>query len=409
MFDPSPHIEKFNFYDEVGIFIKHGDNLINMISQNKTYSNVEAKFFALNSFGYTFEFTQNAMQTLVDCEVSRAEEIGKHITSWIFAGLSILIIFMGILIGYVIYMNRNFDKFWNFIIKTSQSSYLDRRTTCIERLSRVHGIDYKQDSSIEYYRNKKFTRKVRSRIYVRYFWRLLIFLLVASSYYIILNFYLYDLCENSLVHRPKLLLSLISKRALLSRMSVFARDIPSKSSLRWMPMSYGLADSKLEFLSSNEGFKFANSEIRNKNFLKLLTSGMKRNIFEARHTNDYYLQQGTYAASNIMYIDAKFISTSTAGTSSVTQFAYYIGNETALQNVMGIDYDIIDHDSKNVIQRELNLIIYVTIIFSSALLMLFLFFYLPFIQNEKCQLKKLKALITIVPSGRTDSKSEKMI
>ncbi|CAG9322462.1 unnamed protein product [Blepharisma stoltei] len=405
IFEPNPHIEKLNFYDEVTLFIKHGDNLVKMIETNETYSNIDTRFFNLNSFGLTFEITLKAMQGLVDCEVNRVIGIENAITSWIFIGLALLATFVGILIAYVVYMTKNYDRFWNFIKKTLKISYLDLKATYIERLSKIHGVDYESDQNQDHRRSKRPTKEIRSRIYLKYIWRLSIFLVIASSYYFILKFHLYDRCETFLINRPKLLLNLISKRTLLSRMSVFARDTASNSTLRWVPNSYAVANSQKEFTISNAEFKISINKIREKRFLNLLAEDMKNKIFEAWDSESYYLKQGTYAACNIMYIDSKFISN--VGQPVISDFSNYIGNGTAIQKALWTDYDIIDQDTKDIIKNELNLLIYVTVIFSSALVLLFVFFYLPFIYTEKAVLENLKVLITIIPSSRVDLKGEK--
>ncbi|CAG9322461.1 unnamed protein product [Blepharisma stoltei] len=406
IFEPKPHIEKFNFYDEVGLFIKHGESLVRMVENNLTYSNVDTKFFNLNSFGYTFEFTLNAMQGLVDCEVARVRDIEVEITSWIFFGLGLLAIFVGVLIAYVVYMTKKYDQFWNFIKRVLHKSYLDLKATYIERLSKIHGIDYVSDTSQDHHRNKKHSQRIQSRIYIKYIWRLSIFLIIASCYYFILNFKLYDQCETFLVDRPKLLLNLVSKQTLLSRMSVFARDTIALTTLRWIPTSYGVSNSTAELKKSNLQFKNLNSQIRDKKFLRLMTENMKKKIFENWDTNNKYLKHGTYLASNIMHIDSLFISTLPLGLSSITQFGYYIGNETAVQNSLAIDYDIIDQDTKDIIKNQLTTLIFVTAAFSSALILLFIFFYLPFIYAEKNSLANLKVLISIIPSSRVDIKCE---
>ncbi|CAG9322463.1 unnamed protein product [Blepharisma stoltei] len=409
IFEPSVHIEKFNFYDEVGLFIKHGDNLINLISKNLTYTNTDVKFFGINCFGLTFEITQNAMQGLVNCEVQRVTDIKSEIASWIYFGLGLLGMFVAMLIGYVIYMTKKYDQFWNFIKKVLHRSYLDLKATYIERLSKIHGIDYESDQNQDHRRSKRRSKQIKTRIYLKYIWRLSIFLVIASCYFFILKFHLYEQCENYLINRPRLLLNLISKRTQLTRMSVFARDIASNSILRWVPKSYAVANSKTEFKLSNAKFKVLNTQIREKRFLNLMTDDVKKRIFEIWDINNGHIQQGTYAACNLMHIDSKFISTAEPGPANVIQFGYYIGNETAVQEVLGIDYDIVDKDSKDVISNQLNLLIWVTALFSSALVLLFIFFYLPFIYSEKAALANLKVLVSIIPSSRVDLKDEKWL
>ncbi|CAG9322467.1 unnamed protein product [Blepharisma stoltei] len=409
IFDPSPHIEKFNFYDEVGIFLKHGNNLVNMIAQNKTYSNVDARFFGLNSFGYTFEFTHGAMSGLVDCEVNRVKETDTKITALIFVGLGLLAIFTGILIGYSILMARSNDNFWNFVNQSSQISFFYLRESCLERLSEVHGVNYSKDNNIEnhYPKIKRYYRKIHSKLYIKYIWRISIFLAIASCYYFTLKFSLYDQCETYLINRPKLLLNLLARRVLLSRMSVFARDIGTSSYLRWIPNSYGLASSKLEFSTSSEEFKLSNHELRSKDFLKLLSDDLKTGWFETIRTDDYYLHLGTYVAANIIYMEAKYISVTPANIGTVIAYSNYIGNETALQETFGVNYDIVDQDSKDTIKSELYKLIYMTVIFSSALILLYIFFYHPFIYSEKCWLSKLKLLMSIIKNS-DDLISEKL-
>ncbi|CAG9322458.1 unnamed protein product [Blepharisma stoltei] len=411
IFEPSTHISKFNFYDEINLFIKHGDSLIDLISNNRTYTMEDVKFFGLNSLGFTYKVTQNAMNDLVDCEVNRVKHIGKYINSLIFTGLGLLLLFIGILAGYAIYMNRYYDEFWNFIKQISLICWADLKAIYIDRLLKIHGIDYKTDQTpVVYSKRLKTTKKIQSRIYIKYLWRLSIFLVIAACYYFILQFYLYNKCENYLIDRPKLILNLITKRTLLSRMSVFARDIASTSNLRWFPNSYALPQSKNAFCSTSRKFKIENSKLRNSNFLSLMTQNMKTRLFEEwDSTNDYYLHHGSYIASNLIYLEARFLSNTPSGLENVPYFSNYIGNESALQVALDSDYDIIDKNSKEIIKDQLKLLIFVTIAFSLALIFLFLFLYLPFIYKEKNSLNKLKALISIVPSTNIDLRNENLL
>ncbi|CAG9325531.1 unnamed protein product [Blepharisma stoltei] len=400
-FSPSSHISKYNLFDGIAQFISHGDNLYNLLSHGN-YSLNEVKFIVLNSLGFTFQYASTAMQNLVDCETVRIQEIGTNITALLFLGIGILMIFVGALIGYVININKNYDEFWNFIKKVSFLSCLELKRACIERLVTVHGINYEIDGNFEMARPKKMNVKIKSKIYLKFVWRLCIILAISSAYYTVSKFYLYDKCEESLINRPKLLHNMVYKRSLLSRMSVFARDCTSPSNLLWYTNSYGFKNSRTEYNWTSMEFKHTNYDIRQKNFLKLMSDDMKRRIFENWDSENAYLKFGTFAASNLMFLDSINIAAKT-GLRPIPEYAAYIGNVSALQYALESDFDDIDQDSKNIITQEVNWLIYVNIAFSIVLALIFLLYYLPFIAFEKKSLRKLQVLASVIPNTKIDT------
>ncbi|CAG9325530.1 unnamed protein product [Blepharisma stoltei] len=401
-FEPSPHMTKYNIYDEVELYISHGEELITLLSDN-SYDLDDVKFFVLNSLGFSFEYINIALQSLTDCEVNRVEEIGLSVSLWLYVGVSFLGFFFFILIGCALWINKKYDDFWNFIRKITHLAFLETKRACIQRLSSVHGLEYEVKTYTTQAKIAKSKERITSGVYVKYIWRLFVFVILTTMYFTLSKFYFYDQCENFLHSRPRLLQNLVVKRAQLSRMSVFARDCTSPSNIIWFPNSYGFKNSRIEYNLSSTEFKAMNFELRKKEFLDLMSHEMKVRIFEIWDTTDFYIQQGTFAASNLLFLDSINIAAVT-GFRPIPEYAAFMGNVSALQYSLGVDFDTIDQDSKDIISDQLNWLIYETIIFIIALVLLFMFFYMPFIRAEKKTLRKLQVLTSIIPNIRIDER-----
>ncbi|CAG9320311.1 unnamed protein product [Blepharisma stoltei] len=393
-FDKSqPVMTKSNLYDAVDKFILNWENLISAVTKNETFIKY-IKFIVMNSADFSYEYSNIAMSGLVDCEVERVNSFGTNIKILLVAGLVLLALFVSIIIGYIVMASKSYDNFWNFMFNNSQVSLIQLKREAIDRLFAFHGIDYHSENIENDQRAHKHS-KIKTDINKKYIWRLMIFFVIAASYYLLTYFYLYVQCETSMMNRPKLLSNINLKRALLSRIGFFARDTYSPYLIRIFPKLYEFSSSRKIFERSVALYNEKDKEFRKKKYKKLMSKNLLRQIYETSDSSIPKLHYGARTGADFTIFEAYYISSQKSIESSY--MPTFINLTREVQNEIGAQFLELDKNSKDVINSQLNDIILCTVSYSIALCILFFCYYLPYLNNESKQFTKLLILPTLLP------------
>ncbi|CAG9325535.1 SPG7_5 [Blepharisma stoltei] len=399
----SPHLEFFNLYDTVQLFISAGQAIISKINKKEPIIG-EARFIMINSLGYSYAAIGNTFNSLVTCEVDRVDTIGVKISIFSYIGIAIVGLFNIALIYYVLLINKTYDNFWNFVRKLSSLSYVDLRAACIDRLSTIHGIDYDLLDDAIHFRSLGHENKIlKSKIYKKYLYNLLIFFIIGCWYFLFTKYYLYDNCRKSMINRPYLLQNFAYKRVALSRLSLFSIDTFVRQYANWFPISYDFGNSWYENHEASLVLDEENIKSRISIFKELMSEGLKKRIFKGVDSDNQILSFGTLTASNVFYFDSVDIAAVT-GQKSIEDVEEFIRGIYQLQTEMGVNFDMANHDSKNLIDLQLSYIVNTAIGFSITLLMLFFAYYYPLLRHEKIALEKLQVMTALIPRSNNNLK-----
>ncbi|CAG9317131.1 unnamed protein product [Blepharisma stoltei] len=393
--EKKPKISDENIYNMIGEFIYHGQNMISDVKSNKGNYKEHAKFLVINGLGLAYKYTENAIKDIEECEIDKIKMIGLNVVLFLTAGVIATSIWVGVIFWFIVLMSRNYDKFWNFLLNNAQFSLLLLKSAVIDRLLTIHGIEYKNDENIS--RNfYKIKRRVATKIYIKYTIRLLIFFAITLNYYLLVQLYLYPICETSLINRPKLLNNFNLRRSLLSRVSIFAREKSSFYLKETFPTIYDFADPKIMLNKTAASLFDKNDELRQKEFSNLMSKELRDEIYE-QIKGTSMLSFGSFTSIEIAKYDLYDIANKNyVSKEEMEELSYHI---TCIENQINLEYQMANHDSKSIIDSQVNVIIYASVFYSVALLVLFCFYYFPSINSEIKQLNLYSILPSILQIG----------
>ncbi|CAG9317112.1 unnamed protein product [Blepharisma stoltei] len=388
----SPKIQYENMYNTLEIFLLHARSMMDALNNNKTYKTY-AKFLILNGLGQTYDYFNHTILSLEDCAVNQIESIGDVINTLLIWGFFTLGILLAIIFVFIYLAARKIDEFWNFFIKNLQIPMMKLKSEAMERLIYAHNTEANPEDSASSSRIKK-KRKVRTWIEINFTWKILLFIIISASYYFLLYFYLYPDCQSYMTNRPKLLNVFNIRRSLVSRLSIFARDLYSPYFSKTFLSSYGFPNSSYMMYLNAEILKEKNKELRKGKFMKIMSGQLKQRIFESSNLTSPILKFGSETAVEISSYDTINVAYSPSLPPAVV--LNYVSVLKVVQNYIDIEFQLADHDSHIIIDSQLNIIIAATIIYSVIFCGLFFIYYLPFLQYQIKVLNWLSFLIEVI-------------
>ncbi|CAG9317113.1 unnamed protein product [Blepharisma stoltei] len=390
--EKSPYVIYENMYNAIESFLFHIRNMNDALKNNKTYK-MHSKFLILNGLGQTYDSLNHTILDLEDCAISQIESIGNLIYLLILWGIIILAILFGTILLFIYLTARKIDEFWNFFIKKFQISMMKLKSEAMERLIYAHNTEASPEESVNTGRIKT-KRKVRTWIEITFTWKILIFVVISASYYFLMYFYLYPDCQSYMINRPKLLNIFNLRRSLVSRVSIFSRDVYTPYFKNNFISLYGFANSHTVTDVDVKILKEKNKELREEKFMKIMSKELKEKIFESSNLTHPLLKYGSETAIEISIDDNYYIAANpTLPPLGVFQ---YVAVLQILQNNIDMEFQLADGDSHDAIERQLNVIIATTAIYIIIFCGLYFIYYLPFLHYQIKQLNWLSYLIEIL-------------
>ncbi|CAG9320301.1 unnamed protein product [Blepharisma stoltei] len=390
-----PKISYANLYNTIGKFIFHGKSLIANINNKQDYKG-NSKFLVMNGLDFAYEYTDIAMKGIKKCEIVRVKSNGSIIRALLILGFCALIFLEFIIIGFIILVSIKHDEFWNFLLNNAQLSLSKLKFSSVERLMTIHGVNYNSDMKMEREKFLNKNRKVKTFLYIKYSWRIMIFFTIAASYYLLIGTFLYPNCEKSMTNRPELLSNFNLRRSLLSRLSIFSRDIYQPYIILNFPSNYSFANSYAMLYKTLDDLNLLNKEIRQNKFSSLMSQELMDSLFEKSNSSLPVLHYGTESSINTIVWDLENLAARTTLQPGDVTVAF-LSQVTQIQNEIGYEFGLVDDDSKEIINNQLNIIIEVTALYSASLCVLYFLYYLPYLNGQIKLLKKFAILPTILP------------
>ncbi|CAG9317105.1 unnamed protein product [Blepharisma stoltei] len=265
----------------------------------------------------------------------------------------------------------------------------------IERLASVHGVDSSIDSNMELQRVGSVNRKVKMTIYLQYIWRIMLFFIIAASYYLLIYCYLYPICESSMLYRPHLLSNFISRRLLVVRLSLISKEIYYNYNYQKIPELYPFKNSVAAQDAMIGLLKLQNKEIRHEKYAILMSSDLRERVYETIDSQLATLKQGSEASTADLMFDIETLIYWVPSIIDIKKFDYQVD---LLLNEIAEEFKLADKDSIDVINRQLDTIVNTTVIYSIAVCALFFLYYLPYLNYQIGQLKRFSVLPSILPA-----------
>lgn len=393
-FTPDPELKKISLFDTIGIFIQSIESLKKAAITRQGYDD-EIQFLIVNSLEYTYDNIKDSMSGLVKCENDRVIMIGGYIKILMLVGVILVNVCVAVLAFYMLKITKKHTGFWIFIKKSISKSYKQVKQILLDRLATVHGLE--QCLELGYVTKlKNINFKINTKTHRRFSWRLTFFVVISLSFYGVTAFHFYEICENYMVDRPRALENLIYRRSSLAKISYFARDSGNNLNYKWYPKSYDFRNSKSELDNLRDMHELYSKNYRKIALLSKLSKNYQQRAWESIENECLSARYGTVAGVSLLIFDAYDIS-SLGDRKNDDEIWQFIENFMCVQDALNVNYNMIDVESKKIINDQLNLIIYTTLVFSVALALSYVFYYLPFLDGEIKMLENCRILPQMIP------------
>lgn len=154
----------YSLYDSLQVLINRAVSLVEAGKSRAEYQN-DFAYITANALGYTYEYTNSSTLKLLECEENEILAIGFNIKIFLMSGIFIVCLFVLIFVWSICMVNKEYNKFWNMIFKDCKSSLVELRQSCIDRLFKVHGIEYNTENVENSTVSKRIKSKLKSKIY----------------------------------------------------------------------------------------------------------------------------------------------------------------------------------------------------------------------------------------------------
>ncbi|CAG9328658.1 unnamed protein product [Blepharisma stoltei] len=394
-FNSGEMLRKYNLYDALSMFIDYTQKLMSDAKSRKGYED-DIKWLMINGVTYSLKYVHKVSKDLLECEKNTKSDKSMVINVLFIIGILICAIFIALLMAFGYFLKTVYDKFWSNLKKSVTLSSDFLKSTIFERLLSVHS----QDSIYydTYYNNSKklSSYHIKTTLAKRLFYRLSLIIIISLCFYLVMIFFLYKQCQESMIDRSRLLQNFKFRSILISRLALYIKEINDNLFLKYYPESYAFTDPYTEFYKTIDEYDFEYKKLLSSKWDYLLSKDIKESLFESTNYPLAYMKFGLISASELVISDSLFLS---RVYSDSLYSKYYISTIT-LQSGLSSSFTLADASSKDYIDSQLNSMVSLTILFSAILGTLSLFYYLPYLRQEKKFLDKACFLLEIIMNSK---------
>lgn len=392
-FDGStPEQVSYNLIDFLDIYVKNAVFFIEKFSDQQDYRQ-NLQFLIANGIGDVKYSVYHALDGLIGCEESKIEDIYGENYILIIVGIVTLSVFIIILGVYIEFYNKNYNRLWNLIKEYSHAAYFLLKANCLERLTIVHGTEQLEENTYSTKKTQKISNPVKFSIYLRFLILISCLIIVTLINYSVVHLYLYPKCKSILIEHPRGLVNFTYAKTLIPLINFWNREVTVFGSS--LGISNLLPDSLLFKSPTVELYtsifysnSLATSNIKDK---KKMNDELSEGIFVSKDSETIELTYGTHAAVKNFIFDSLNIIALDERVERITDYSI------KLQEDIEENFVNFKHDTEESIENYMNYMIYAGIIYCVVMFLLFLFYYLPFINRQIKILGEMEIIIGIIP------------
>ncbi|CAG9317504.1 unnamed protein product [Blepharisma stoltei] len=393
-----------NLYDAVSNMLSYAYPYSGLIENDLDHKDSEF-YLIVNHLGQFYNYVNGSFSGFISCEKDRLASETMNINYLTIMGLCVLGICTLVLIPIAKRLQDNFNGLLNHVKKLAHSSYYELHQNCLNRLSTVH--DFSQDN--EDLKRPKFQDvEIKSREGYHLMLLCFVFILFSSGYYIIVTFWLYPSCTSLLDQRFDFMEFWYVRSASISEVAFWTREtsLRGNNTLEQLLNShYNFQKPPNELFNAIKKFMITSKDVEDLDNRNMYSSYLIQFIFENQtNPKNIMWKYGSFPASNVIILDSYYQAFSNAAIPS--DLALWYTRASILQNAIKNITDMADIASKTVIEERLNDIIYITAGYCVFCVLLYIFFYTPFVAFEKRKISRLQSITSLVPSGFFQKKDE---
>lgn len=368
------------------------------IESNSTEYKANLYFIIYNGLGISFKETRKAMVGLSKCEHDRVIELNDVRTLLLVVAMVVSGFLASFLAFYILYSDRVINTLWESLQKKVHAGYYEFRQILLERLSQLHDQqnDY-EEMDANLYKQHKPQKYWHS---VRYIKRFIMFFIIAGVLYIVTSYVFYEHIHNYLYYRPTLMYAIISRRISLTELCFFSNEIEYQYTSFSLDKSFddynALPDMKKSYKIALADLLETKNTMRDPPVMALMSEGLEEMIFQSIDEVPTFLSFGTYPAMAYLNFESQYISYNNKKDEDGF-IKNYINQMNVMTNQLRIASDYCNSDSKHLIGEQLDYLKYFIICFSICVIVLYVFYYNPYLAKEQKILKRLTKVITVLP------------
>lgn len=370
-----------------------------MITKEKAYSQ-ELFYVIANGVVFSLDFIIEQTINSATCSKNRSFKVNFTKNIIMFLGISVLFLSIAYVIFFVVSLSKKINDLWSFLSKLSNNAYKSCVATYTNRLSIVNGIE---ESEINEHLIKENSKIIKFNINFsqiwRYIWRIFIFSGLSISFYLLITLYYCSEIENYIVIRAELITDFIQKNNLLFLMNFYIVEFFCTGSQYEIKVYYPQinfvdhAAEKIDSLISN--YESIKNNIKDKDYIKCMPSQAYTSIFEGNDTSSTpYINYGLYSALEFIVQDTSYVK----GTFDYNYHDTYTKISTEIFQNQEYISALIDNELKSAMNYTFTIILIATILYSLISLLLYFCMYIPYLNKEAKQLKKIQSLCKLVGS-----------
>lgn len=355
-------------------------------------------FIIFNGFGYPKTKILNVLEELKSCEESRISNLTNVKNYLLICAICCLFVQAGLLALYMIKTDKYLNHLWNDLRVRAKLIYFDMRNVIEERLNETHNIEQIVEDIIDS-ETIKDSSVIKSRHSCKFLLRFSTVYLIAAAIFMVSSFYFFDEIILALLTRPSLLITLNQRRVETSEIFFnvleYEQRLTNNSFVHIYRKFDPFRDPSIKIDELFDTISVGRKKLFSEKFKNIMTDKLKILLFEKAQNYNNFMKYGTVR-----------------GLSELLRYYYYVINNDLNDPYLEIETlynmtsefnllttttsDLASKGSRDIVELKLNRMLYFTSFTYMILVFLYLFYLLPFINQEIVYVEKvIKAIIEL--------------
>ncbi|CAG9332113.1 unnamed protein product [Blepharisma stoltei] len=395
-------LEYRNMIDIMDDFLEIGNEFLTNVANNQSYIE-ELNFLVLNGFGHLYEYTDNAVSYITNCTNDNVENLSDQINALYHFQIGVLVVCVGCLLFFAKSLESKIHNFWIFIRKSTIESFQELSEGYINRLAQIHDKTYykEEDRIIENPKSLNF------KSYKRFWWRIILYFAISVIFTFVTQFKLYTDCNWYLEKRPQIINAMQNEQMAVLKLYFWSKEVIIEY---YDPLykKFGIYDLKMpkyELKDSLIKILYESKRIRQRDYVEMYGSQSVQLLFESTTSQSGYFQIGIFSSVYILLFEGLYIGYSfdpdtvaimVQMHSNVRKFEWWYKQLLSFS----------DTETKRLVDEQLNLIIWVGIVYSLSLIILYSLAFAPFLWKEKQKIHQMFSISKIIPKKPKNALTE---
>lgn len=359
-------------------------------------------FFVLfNSLGSSFQQTNLALANLVNCELTRVDELSE-IKNYLLIGAVIVLSSSALIMSlYLLSIDKFLNILWEYLRKRVHSGYYEVKHLVSERLMQYHNELENTDHESDNF-NYKSAVEIKFRHSFRYMARFSLLFIFGALFYAVSIFVFYENIHNYLIYRPILIHILMKRRVEMTEISIYTLEYElgnsTFSASYRFPSFNNLGDPKHATETVMNSIISTRKYLRDPNILKLMSGKLKTKLFEKISGASTFISLGTFRGLAYLVQEAHYLVFNNMSDSLESIKKFFA--EVLEYNSLTLDISsMANSDSKSKIESQLYKLIYFNSCCCFFLCVVYFLYFYPFLAREIALVKKITKILLIIPQS----------